>query len=90
MGHILDGLRAEIDQEAGTDIFGRKRIKVPKDGATLYLSARMHDAEDHAKDMERLAVATERAAIDILRRYDSDGSLVNEFKQQIDVRKAHL
>lgn len=89
MGYILDSLRAEFNNEAETNIFGRKKVKVPKDGATLYLSARMHDAEDHAKDMEALAVATERAAIDILRRYDGDGSLVNEFKQQIDIRKLH-
>ena len=89
MGMILDGLRDELDQEATTNIFGRKTIKPPKDGSLLYLSARMHDAENKAKEMEQLACATERAAIDMLSRYDGDGSLIQEFKQQIELRKSH-
>lgn len=90
MGAILDGLRAELDQEATTNIFGRKSIKPPKDGSLLYLSARMRDAETKAKDMEKLACATELAAIDIIRRFDGNGDLVQEFKQQIEARRGYL
>jgi hypothetical protein len=90
MGAILDGLRSELDLEATTDIFGRKRYKIPKDGSLLYLSARMRDAENKTKKMEKLADATEMAAIDIIRRFDGNGDLINEFKQQIEERKRYL
>lgn len=87
MGKILDELR----QEYAVEDAGRKWYQRSLKGdAMLYLGARMRDAENTAKDAEKLAYATERAAIDILRRYDSDGSVVREFKQQIEVRKRHL
>lgn len=90
MGAILDGLREELDSEASYNLFGRKRHNVPKDGGMLYLSARMHDAEDKAKEMEKLAYATEKAAMDIIKRYDGDGSLYRQFKEQIELHKRHM
>lgn len=85
MGKILDQLRQEYaEQEAGKKWYQRS----PKGDAMLYLGARMRDAENKAKEAEKLTYATELAAIDIIRRFDSDGSLVREFKQQIKYRGA--
>lgn len=87
MSKILDELREEYAQEeAGKKWYQRS----PKGNGMLYLGARMRDAENEARDAEKLAYATEMAAIDILRRYDGDGSLVGEFKKQIEIRKLHL
>lgn len=83
MGKILDNLRAEYaEEEAGRKWYQRS----PRGDGMLYLGARMRDAENKAKDAEKLAYATELAAIDIIRRFDSDGSLVMEFKQRIAER----
>jgi hypothetical protein len=91
MGYILDSLRAEFDEESTTNFFGIKRYpKARKGDGMLYLSARMRDAENEAKRAKELAYATEQAAIDLLGRYDGDGSLIREFKQQIEIRKGHL
>lgn len=80
MGVVLDKLRQEYaEEEAGRKWYQRR----PKGDAVLYLSARMRDAENEKREAEQLAYATEMAAIDILRRYDGDGSLVQEFHQRI-------
>lgn len=80
MGEILDELRQEYaEQEAGRKWYQHR----PKGDATLYLGARMRDAENSTRKAEKLAHATEKAAVKILRRYDSDGSLIREFRQLI-------
>lgn len=87
MGKILDELRREYaEEEAGRKWYQRS----PRGDVTLYLNARMRDAEVEAKDYMELAHATELAAIDILRRYDPDGSLVMEFKANIQQQKRYL
>lgn len=86
MGKILDDLRQEYAQEEA----GRKWYQPrPKGDGMLYLGARMRDAEDAQRELEKRVVATERAAIDIIKRWDSDGSLVREFKQLIEQTVSH-
>ena len=69
MGKILDELRQEYAEKESN----RKWYQRPAKGdATLYLAARMRDAENATKKAEELAYIIEMSALDIIRRYDSD------------------
>lgn len=52
-----------------------------------YLSERLHKAETERQDAEKLAAATEAAAIKIIGRYDPNA--VNEFQLLRDQIKLH-
>lgn len=77
MSNVLQGLR---DMIAGGE----------KPDAMLYLSARMRDAEIDSKEHMKRVVATERAAMCIISRFDGDGSLTREFQQEIENQMRHL
>lgn len=84
MGKILDELRHEYSEEEA----GRKWYQPrPKGDAMLYLGARMRDAEDEKRQLEKRVAATERAAIHIIGRFDADGSLYREFKKEIELEE---
>ena len=85
MGKILDSLRAEFQQEATTNIFGRKVYK-DEGNATLYLGARMRDAEDEKRQLEKRCAAMESAAMRILGRYDADGTAYRQWKELVEQR----
>lgn len=84
MGRILDGLRDEFDQEATTNIFGRKVYK-NKGSAMLYLGARLKDAEYEKKNAQALAHATETVALRIIGRYDLQAA--SEFYSEVQAMK---
>jgi hypothetical protein len=69
--------------------FASGELRKSKGDSMLYLAARMHDAEDETKGYMKKLVATENAAIDIIRRFDADGSLVAEFKQRVEEHLRH-
>lgn len=87
MGKILDELRQEYAAEGANRKWWQR---APKGNSILYMGARMRDAEREKRETEKLAYATEEAAIDIIGRFDADGSLVREFKQKIEVFREHL
>lgn len=68
MGRILDKFRRDIQEQSTVDFLGRRHYTDVD--SSLYLSARMHDAENEKREMEALAHATETAALRIIGKYD--------------------
>lgn len=87
MGNIVESLREEIEAEAPSNIFGRK--KYPKDGGELYMAARLHDAVNDKKEAEKHAQAARYAALQIIKRFDADGKLHQEFEQLLNDYLTH-
>jgi hypothetical protein len=52
----------------------------------LYLNARMHDAEDKARDLEKRLAATESLAKKYIGMFDGNGDLVRQFIQELEQR----
>ena len=53
---------------------------------SLYLSARMRDAENKAKELEKRLAITESLAKKYILMFDGNGDLVRQFMQEIELK----
>lgn len=70
--------------------FSKGELRRSKGDGMLYLSARLHDANAESRDYLKRLAATEAAALDIIRRFDGDGTLVEEFKSETEKHLRHM
>lgn len=77
---VVEELRAEIQAEVTTGLFGRKKYPKHKDGALLYLFARVRDARDEAKHWQEVARHYRRAFTSHAMKYN-DIDEINRVEQ---------